>query len=231
MQYVITNQNEGGFVLLGPVPWNARYFSAIISDEVDSSVEFSNTAEQSVPFSPVDGIIVRRCYVEYAGDLNPIIHKFDGPTWTYFETPEIIEGTSYQAKATYTVVEKNINIIKDELKARVAAERWKRENKGVTVAIQGNDVWCDTSRGNRDIFMQKYILMGENDIIRWKFPSMWLDLNKTELGTIVALGAGYIQQQFNWESTTVASIDNAQTTAELLQIQIEDPQSTEGSEE
>jgi hypothetical protein len=109
------------------------------------------------------------------------------------------------------------------MKSRVAEERWKRENKGVTVTIQGNDVWCDTSRGNRDIFMQKYILMGENDIIRWKFPSMWLDLNKTELGTIVALGAGYIQQQFNWESDTVAQINAAENTSQLLQIQIEEP--------
>ena len=223
MQYVITNHNEGNFILLGPVPWNARYFSAIISDELDVVVSVTKEDENRIPFELADGVSIKRCYTEHIGELNPKIHKYEGPIWTYFEEPEILEGVEYQAKATYTVAEKNLNIIKDEMKSRVAEERWKRENKGVTVTIQGNDVWCDTSRGNRDIFMQKYILMGENDIIRWKFPSMWLDLNKTELGTIVALGAGYIQQQFNWESDTVAQINAAENTSQLLQIQIEEP--------
>ena len=64
-------------------------------------------------------------------------------------------------------------------------------------------------------------MMGENDIVKWKFPTTWLDLTKNELGYIVQQGTTYIQQQFDWESTTVASIDVAADTTQLLQIQIE----------
>jgi hypothetical protein len=229
MQYVITNQAEGGFILLGPVPWNARYFSAVISDELDEEITIGKSQEDQVPINIQNGdVFIRRCYTHHNEITNPKIQQHGSPVWEYFETPEIIDGVPYHAKATYPVVEKNIDMIKYELKKLTADERWKKESQGIVLTIQGNEVWCDTSRGNRDIFMQKFLLMGENDIVRWKFPSMWLDLTKTDLGIIVSQGAAYIQQQFDWESQIISQVDAATTAQELADIVIIEPEEPNG---
>lgn len=221
MQYVITNHNEGNFVLLGPVSWNARYFSVVISDELDEDIVILKDQENQVPIRINNGdIIIRRCYTYHNEIANARIQEHSSPVWEYFEQPEIIGGIEFHAKATYHVIDKNIDIVKIDLKSEVANERWNRENKGITLNIQGQDVWCDTSRGNRDIFLQKYVMMGDTDIVRWKFPSCWLDLTKTELGYIVSQGSAYIQQQFNWEAQIISDIDAATTLSELATIVI-----------
>lgn len=221
MPYVIVNHEQSNFIMLGPIQWNARYFSAVITDEIDEETVITKSQEDSVPLSFHSGSIgIYRCYTVHEDLLNPKIHQHGSPIWTFFEEPEIIDGVSYHAKATYPVVSKNVDVVKRELKDAVSAERWNRENKGVVLNIQGQEVWCDTARGNRDIFMQKYLLMGENDVVKWKFPSAWIDLTKSDLGYIVSAGTSYIQDQFNWESATVAEIDAATTVEELDSIVI-----------
>ena len=101
--------------------------------------------------------------------------------------------------------------------------RWVKEGKGVTLTIQNTEVWCDTSRGNRDIFLQKYTIMPDNTTINWKFPNdIWLELTKSELGYIVSEGSTYIQSCFDWEASKAAIIDACTTLAELDALVFED---------
>jgi hypothetical protein len=213
--YVITNHNEGNFVILGPMRWKSRYFSEILSDELDTEIVITQADESRVPFEPVPGVKIRKCNETYE-DINSKIHSHDGPFWTYHSDTE-----EYQATANWVKKDKPIVIVKSELKAIAASERWKKESLGVDVTIQGQTVWCDTSRGNRDVFLQKYTLMGENDVIGWKFPGdTWLTLTKSELGLIVSTGATYIQGCFDWEANLAATIDACTTLEELDAIEI-----------
>lgn len=208
--YVITDHNNGGFVILGPIEWKPRYISDVLSDELDQDVVITREDEARVPFEVIPGVKVRKCTIVYQ-DINPKIHRHEGPFWTYEDA-----NIDIQATALWEQRDQDINIVKSNLKAKVADLRWKRELKGVTLTIQGTDVWCDTSRGNRDIFLQKYTLMGENDTINWKFPGdIWLNLTKTELGYIVSEGAAYIQTCFDWEASQSAIIDACVDLAEL----------------
>lgn len=214
--YVITDHNTQNFVILGPIEWKPRYISDVLSDELDQDIVVTRADESRVPFDVVPGVTIRKCTTVYA-DINTKIHKFDGPFWTYDDA-----NTEVQAVASWTQGDKDIGIVKSELKSVIADIRWTKENKGITLTIQGTDVWCDTSRGNRDIFLQKYTLMPDNTTINWKFPSGWLELSKTELGTIVTEGANYIQTCFDWEASKSALIDACTTLAELDALVFDD---------
>lgn len=214
--YVITDHNTQDFVILGPIAWKPRYISDILSDELDQDIVITSADESRVPFDVIPGVTIRRCNMEYA-EINPKIHRHEGPFWTYDDNnPEI------QAVASWQQQDKNIDQVKAELKNLAADVRWTKENQGVTLNIQGIDVWCDTSRGNRDIFLQKYTLMPDDTTINWKFPNGWLELSKAELGTIVTEGANYIQTCFDWEASKSALIDACTTLSELDALQFDD---------
>lgn len=215
--YVITDHNTQNFVILGPIEWKPRYISNVLSDELDNNIIVTKDDEARVPYEVSPGVKIRRCTAIYE-DINPKIHRHEGPFWTYDDSNQEIQATATWAKA-----DKNIDMVKAELKAVVADLRWKKENKGVVVNIQNTDIWCDTSRGNRDIFLQKYTLMNETDTINWKFPGdLWLNLSKQELGLIVLSGAQYIQSCFDWEAEWATTIDSCNSLEQLDTLTFED---------
>jgi hypothetical protein len=218
--YVVTDHNNQNFVILGPIAWKPRYIGDIISDEIQADVMITQADESRVPFEPHPGIKIRKCQVVYGEIENPLIQTHQGPIWTYDDT-----NTEHQATATWFVIDRNISEVKQTLKNKVADIRWQKESKGVVINIQGHDVWCDTSRGNRDIFLQKFILMGETDVINWKFPDRWFALTKSDLGLIVSEGAAYIQGCFDWESAQSSRIDVCETLEELAALVFEEEQS------
>jgi hypothetical protein len=222
--YVVTDHNQQNFVILGPISWKPRYISDIISDELQEDVTVTQADESRVPFEPYPGVKIRKCITNYAPIANSLIQVHQGPFWTYDDlNPE------FQATATWVTMPRDIRMVKSELKNKVADIRWKKENLGVTLTIQEVEVWCDTSRGNRDIFLQKFMLMGDTDQINWKFPQTWLTLTKSELGLIVAQGGEYIQSCFDWEKEQVTIVDACETLEQLAELVFEESENgTEG---
>jgi hypothetical protein len=186
--------------------------SVIQSDlDLDTAPTILASDELNVPYDILPNVRVRKARTVHA-ELNAKTQRHEGPFWTY---------ENDEAVATFTAVDKNIDQVKGELKNIVAANRYNKENLGITVTIQGTDVWCDTSRGNRDVFFQKYALMGDADTVNWKFPNAWLNLTKPELGYIVGSGVAYIQGCFDWEETKVAEIDACTTLSQLDAVVLE----------
>ena len=120
--YVITDHNSGDFVILGPIAWNPRYISSILSDELDEDISVSKEDEARVPFVVHPGVIVRRCESVYE-DINPKTQRHEGPVWAY-DT----KHPSIQATATWCAADKDIDTVRSELKAQVADIRWSKEH-------------------------------------------------------------------------------------------------------
>lgn len=221
--YVITDHNNGDFVILGPITWNPRYISAILSDELGEDITVTAEDEALVPYVVHPGVVVRRCDTIYE-QLNEKIQRHEGPVWTY-DT----KHPTTQATATWRAVNKSIDTVRAELKHVVASIRWRKEQQGVQVNIQGVDVWCDTARGARDIFLQKHSLMSDGESINWKFPNnTWLSLSKSELGQIVLAGAAHIQSCFDWEAQQAELINSCTTLEQLDALTFEDSESVDG---
>lgn len=210
MAYAVTHNNQ---ILLAPVAWNPRFFNAVIEDDTDIKVNILSSDVNNLPLMLGNGIVVREC-VEVRPPLNSKIETYAGPEWTFTDT---------LVTATYSVVNKPLEIVKAELIQVLAAERYKKEIAGTTALIQGHTVTVDTARGTRDIFVQQYLLLPDNDIVGWKFPECWLNLSKTELGACVAAGVAHVQTQFAWEKNLTEQINACTTHAELDAIVIVDP--------
>jgi hypothetical protein len=159
---------------------------------------------------------------EIRPEINTLVEYYYGPLWDITETTAI---------ANYEVHDTPIEAARYNLKQRVAAERYKKEIKGTPAIIQDDEVTIDTNRGSRDVFVQKFLLMGESDTVNWKFPEGWLLLSKSDLGACVYAGVMHIQSCFNWELSINDQIDASQSKQDLLAIEIIDQPELENNEQ
>jgi hypothetical protein len=208
--FVIVYNNS---VILGPMRWNKFRFENEILEECEVTKSLPNknedqviTVSENIKIYPVQG--------SPNPQFNPIIEHLNGPFWEFTETHAI---SSYQVQSL------PIDAVKNTLKSETATERYSREIAGIKITIQETEVTIDTNRGDRDIFVQKFLLMSESDTVQWKFPEGWLTLSKTELGTIVSAGSNHVQSQFDWEATKIAEIDACETLEQLSEIVIRQP--------
>lgn len=199
------------YIILGPMKWNKGRFQNVILEEceVDTTLPLRNENFEPIIINEEIKILP----VQYAETppLNPKIEMLNGPYW---------EFTSTHVIASYVVQPLPIDTVKGNLKNILANERWKKEIQGIKVTVQNTEVTVDTNRGTRDIFVQQYLLMGESDVVTWKFPETWLNLTKSDLGLIVAAGVNYVKSVFEWEANLVNQIESSTTLAELDTIVI-----------
>lgn len=198
-----------GNVIVGPMEWNRAIFTGSLSKEgVD--VTLPRVAPETLPY--VINEDSKICLVnENRSEMNPMVEYYYGPIW---------DITGDIAIANYDVMDSPVEFAKVNFKNQAADERYKKEISGTTINIQNTEVTIDTTRDGRNIFVQKYSLMNDNETVNWKFPQGWLTLTKTELGSIVAAGASHIQTVFDWEKSINDQIDAATTKEQLLAIQI-----------
>lgn len=204
--FVIVYDN---FVVLGPMRWNKFRFENFLVEEHEITTTLPQTNEvlivvnENCKIYPIQGT--------ESPSFNPRIERLEGPFWEFTETHAVF---------SYTVGKLPIDAIKNFMKAEAAIERYKREIAGIKIIIQNTEITVDTNRGSRDVFVQKFLLMSDNDIIQWKFPEAWLTLNKTELCNIVNDINTHIQNQFDWEADKISEIDACETLDQLSVIEI-----------
>lgn len=211
--YVITHHHDYDEVLLGPITWNPRFIASVLRTDLDLSYTPNIVAsdEQKVPYEVLPNVWIRRV-TNVSEDHNPKLHTLIGPYWVY-------NGT--EATAEYRKQDKPLEIVKAELKQIVTANRYQKEIAGIKVTIQGVEVTVDTARDNRDVFVQKYLLMSDTDTVDWKFPETWLTLTKADLGIAVQGGVTHVQSQFSWENAKFNEIDACTTLEELDAVILE----------
>ena len=207
--FVIVYNNS---VILGPMRWNRFRFENEIQEECEVAAVLPDKNNGAIVVS--DSIKILPIQGTENPQYNPRIEYLHGPFWEFTDTAAI---------SSYIVQPFSIDAVKNQLKTNCAAERYKREIASAKVTIQNTEITVDTARGNRDIFVQKFLLMGDTDTVQWKFPECWLELSKAELGLIVSAGAAYVQEQFNWESTKIVEIDSCETLEQLTAVVIEEP--------
>jgi len=199
--YVLVHKQR---VIVGPMAWNRAMFSGALNKlNITTVLPRKDPTDLPIVFDADTKLC--SAVLEYP-EHNPKIEYLHGPFWNFDEPTAV---------GTFQILETPIEFIKGNLKATVATERYNREIAGTTATIQNMAVTVDTNRGSRDIFVQQYLLMSENDVVNWKFPEAWLTLTKSDLGIAVAAGVAHVQAQFNWELEKNEEIDACTTAAEL----------------
>ena len=210
MQYLLVENKQT--VLLGPIFWRHRFIQTELDDlDIDYTVP---PVEPNAYLKITDNIEIYPITELLTPQYDPTFEQLAGPFWNF---------DNQVATGHYTVVSKELDAVKNELRSLTAAERYRKEVAGVQVTVQDTTVTVDTSRDGRNIFVQKYTLMTDADTVQWKFPETWLTLTRSELGVVVAAGAAHVQSQFDWESAIVTQINSATTVDELQSIVIVEP--------
>ncbi len=213
--YVLTHNDQ---VLLGPIGWNSRMFNSVIEEDTEIVTNILPSDFKNVPLDLESGLKIRETK-ETRDVINPKIEMHNGPFWTF----DAAFGT-----ANFIKVDKPLDLIKSELKALLASERYRREQLGTKVTIQNIEVTIDTARGSRDVFVQQYLLMPVDGTTTWKFPEGWLTLTKADLGACVSAGVTHVQAQFGWEAAIVVQIESAIDAATLDALEIVEPTAVPG---
>ena len=203
--YVLINNNQ---VINGPRSWNYRSFESTLEDELEITYKLPIQKTDNDPIIINEETKILPATLIYQG-FNSRIEHLDGPFWEFSDT---------LATGTFIIKPNNIDAVKNDLIAQTAAIRYTKETAGIKVTVQNTEVTIDTARGNRDIFVQKYLLMGESDTVQWKFPECWLTLSKSDLGMIVSSATAFIQDQFSWEEGKALGINACSTLEELNSI-------------
>lgn len=195
--YILVKDNN---VFAGPNIWHPKLFKSFIEDDFEIIMDLPVQA-------PISGTNLGNdifCYeiTQEIPNHNPKIEWLNGPFYTF---------TGDKAIQTFTVNPKEIEHVKKELLSIIADIRWKKEIAGVEHIIQNQTVILDTSRGNRDIYLQA--LQTGIDNVSWKFNSsngnIWLTVSLVELNAIVQSILTHIQTVFDWEKSIADSINNA----------------------
>jgi hypothetical protein len=207
--YVLIHKNR---VIVGPMLWNRAMFSV----NLERLGKFSTTLPRSEPETPF--VIDEDTKIAYATfqypEFNSRTQYLDGPFWDL--SPDVVIGS-------YQVQDKNIDLIKIELKQILSNERYVKEVSGTTITINDVEYFVSTERSARDAITQKYIGMGDSDTINWKFPQGFVSLTKSQVGQILQAINTKVQEAFDWELTKTQEIESATTLQELNDIVIVTP--------
>lgn len=214
--YVITHQrNDSIDIVLGPVQWSSRFMSAVIQNdlELNSNAILNDSDESRVPFELYPGIWVRRVTQVFEEILYPNTQAYDTPTWTFTEDNNAI--------ANYSVIYKNVDIIRSELRQKIADKRYEKETSGFTFEIQNQKVKIPTDRNSRlsilngipgywkfntvttatlDTFdpVTKKIVQ---KIIDVEFEPVLIQLSSEELASINLAIKAHVQDAYDWEAS------------------------------
>lgn len=204
-------------VILGPMRWNRYRFENEIQEECEIAATLPDLNTSSV-ISVSDDVKIYPVIATVHEQFNPRTQHLHGPFWTFTE-----DG----ATASYIAQDLPVESVKSSMKAEVANQRWVKESAGFSMTVQGVEVRIDTSRGNRDVFVQKYLLMADEEVSQWKFNDTWIALSKQDMMAIVSAINSHVQAQFDWEAGKIAEIDQCITLEQLDAIVIIDPVETE----
>jgi len=186
-------------IVVGPRDYRYSFFQTYLQE---NNLNFSEVPTQNggYPFFGAGFSIL-----PVAETIMPNLGKYEqlaGPAYT-------IGANSITE--TYSAAPKNLEAVKAELKATVAANRYAKEVKDISLTLQGTPVVVEADRLNKMMIIQITGLMGLDDTYNFKFPKSgnWLTLTKADMGTLVAAFVGQTQAAFDWEKTVVAAIDAA----------------------
>lgn len=214
MAYAIVHK---GRVIVGPLAWAQKYYTDVLKIRHRITANIPGKAPDELPYV-IDENTKIHAVEENKPEVDVMTQYHYGPLW---------DLSGDVVVANYEIREQTIEDARNNFRAYAAHERYKKEVSGTKVTIQDTEVTVDTTREGRAAFVQKYSLIGDEDVVNWKFPESWLTLTKDDLAAVTLAADLHVQQAFDWEKTINDEIDAAETAEELHAIEIETPQATE----
>jgi hypothetical protein len=213
MEYILVKDRQQ--VILGPMPWRARYIQTELNDLVEAgekSTQFTISQTENGYVDCQDG------YELIPVTFIPINHDstyqyLEGPFYTYEDNTAV---------GWYIIHDNDISLIKPLLKQVAKVERQRRQALGTTITINNIEYQVSTLDTELQKYTAAYTSIGEGSI-NWKFGDSFEALDASRLESVINAIRSYIQTQFDWEKSIHESIDAATNIDELKAITIVEP--------
>lgn len=198
--YALIYNNE---IKAGPREWNKRVF------EYEYNALTDQTANLPSEWASTETITVdanTKIIPVYFSDevYNPKIEQPAGPTLTLYAD---------HVDAHMGKVDKDIEQVKRELKAKVAELRWLKETAGLDV--DGSIVKTDRESQGTLSGAVSYVELDPTTTVTWKTENGWVELNRTQIEAMALAVASHVQACFSQEKAYGVQIDACTTLAEL----------------
>lgn len=204
---------DKGQIQVGPREYHKGIFNIYLEEKgIAFDLPFSYNGDETIQIS--ESVKLVKVQPFSIPPYNTLTEELAGP---------FINTSVEPITGNYTVVDRPIAAVKQSLKDSLASNRYIKEIEGVKVTIQGQEVSIETNRGDdRNIWFQSFILLPEGSTQKFKFPkeNIWIELTKTDIGTIVQAILSHVQSAFDWESGIANQIESATTKEELEAIDI-----------
>jgi hypothetical protein len=205
---------------LGPMGFNVKYINADLEDlEVEERISPQSYTDLPIHFSDnlTHLLPLERVVPEH--DLK--YHNIGNFTW------EIIEENNVPVKVllTYPIVDKTLEEVKYSRKQEVSPARKEKENKTITLTVNGTSVEVSTSREERLLLASK--IAAAPGPHNYKFSNTWLEITTEELQYIVSEIDKVVQEAFDWELSKLQEIDACETIDDVYDVVIREEQNRE----
>lgn len=137
-------------------------------------------------------------------------------------TEPVLTFDGERIAATYTIIDKPLETIRQESLESLADIRYAREIEGVT-SVEGVQQWTD--RANRALLTDKISFMSNNPGINktsWKASNGFVQMDVEGLKELQALVGFHVDQTYKAENAVSGMIVAAETIEDLLSINIAD---------
>jgi len=200
-----------GFVILGPMVWNARRFSEVINEETGISVVLNLRNDEQTMVTVNDDIKIYPVTSEPDPEYNSRLQYLHGPFWTFTDTHAI---------SNMTVEYYPLEAVQNFLRQQIADVRWKRQHSGIDFEINGTTYNFPTDPLTRVSF-HHYLTSGVTNV-NWKInQDIWIQLTDEHISTIFNKIIEHVQTSFDWELAKNSEITSA-TLATINSIIIEE---------
>jgi len=203
---------QNSSLIFGPKNWSKLIFEEIIKEDCNLECNISVQNDENLPVVLDNDVKILPVVSINQPSYNSKIERLEGPYWNFYED---------RAEMYYTVGDLPIDAVKNRLKNIISSNRYEYEKIGFDMKIQNADIYINTGRTERSVFLQTLFYMEDNETINWKFSEGWMQLTKPDMQQIVSKIKTHVQSCFIWEQNKIAEVDAANTLEELDAINTE----------
>lgn len=144
-----------------------------------------------------------------AGHINPNDYDWWELTQDNSQpkTSQELSSSSYTLSNGVCVERKTFSIkanYKDLLASKIAETRYNKEVGGLNV----NGITIKTDRESQSMLIGATVLVGDEEILKWKTEAGFIDLTGLQIKAIAAAVRNHIQACFNREAELLAELEN-----------------------
>lgn len=200
-----------GYVVLGPFKWARTKFETALEEDLEITHTLPSEMPEDQPYTIDKNTKIYS--VQPGTDIphNPRIEVKNGPFWTFTDTHAVYH---------YEPIRLELQTVKSFLLQELAAERWKKENKGIEVTVNGT-----VYKFNTDVDTRNRLQVASNlTEVNWKVgQDNWVTFSQSDIQTVLTAILTHVQQCFDWEKQMTDTINACQTHEALLDIVIAEP--------